>query len=146
MNKQRMLMLADLLENINDNQFYIGNWFSMIDEFNNYCSQSDYGNIKLSTYDCDTAGCIAGWAIAMKHDLSLDAHLGDSPQVEASDYLGLDAYQANKLFFTYPMDCVWKVYADELGIVFNQRGETTEVTNKQASIAVRKIAEGEWVL
>lgn len=145
MNKGRMLLLADLLEKIPEQQFYIGNWFSTVYDFDGYESQASAANVKLSIHDCNTAGCIAGWAVALKNDLDLDAFVLN-PQDQAKDYLGLDDFQAYKLFFTYPPDCVWKVYSDELGITFNSRGETTEVTNKQASIAVRKIAEGEWVL
>jgi hypothetical protein len=147
MNKERMLLLADLLEGLPEHKFSIEYWASeWNDEHQEHVNQDD-GYIYLSGYDCTTAGCVAGWAMAMKNDMAIKNDLEmDAGDIEhgAAAYLGLNRFQANDLFY-YGSDSVYARYAGELGLNTDQLlGH--QITQKHASIVVRKVAEGEWSL
>ena len=147
MNKERMLLLADLLEELPEYKFSIEYWASeWNDEHQEHVNQDD-GYIYLSGYDCTTAGCVAGWAVAMKNDMAIKNDLGmDAADIEhgAAEYLGLNRFQASDLFY-YGSDSVYARYAGELGLNTDQLlGH--QITQKHASIVVRKVAEGEWSL
>jgi len=147
MNKERMLLLADLLEELPENKFSIEYWAcEWNDEDQEHINQDD-GYIYLSGYDCTTAGCVAGWTIAMKNDMEVKNDLEMSASdIEhgAAEYLGLNRFQANDLFY-YGSDSVYGRYAGELGLNTDQLlGH--QITQKHASIVVRKVAEGEWSL
>jgi len=147
MNKERMLLLADLLEELPENKFSIEYWASEWDDEHQEHINQDDGYIYLSGYDCTTAGCVAGWAVAMKNDMAIKNELEmDACDIEhgAAAYLGLNRVQANDLFY-YGNDSVYARYAGELGLNTDQLlGH--QITKKHASIVVRKVAEGEWSL
>lgn len=147
MNKERMLLLADLLEELPEHKFSIEYWASEWDDEHQEHINQDDGYVYLSGYDCKTAGCVAGWAIAMKNDMAIKNEL----EMSASDiehgaavYLGLNRFQANDLFY-YGSDSVYARYAGELGLNTDQL-LGRQITQKHAAIAVRKVAEGEWSL
>jgi len=147
MNKERMLLLADLLEGLPEYKFSIEYWASEWDDEHQEHVNQDDGYVYLSGYDCTTAGCVAGWAIAMKNDMAIKNDLEmDAGDIEhgAAAYLGLNRFQANDLFY-YGSDSVYARYAGELGLNTDQLlGH--QITQKHASIVVRKVAEGEWSL
>ena len=147
MNKERMLLLADLLEELPEHKFSIEYWASEWDDVAQEHVNQDDGYVYLSGYDCTTAGCVAGWAVAMKNDMAIKNDLEmDAGDIEhgAAAYLGLNRFQANDLFY-YGSDSVYARYAGELGLNTDQLlGH--QITQKHASIVVRKVAEGEWSL
>ena len=147
MNKERMLLLADLLEGLPEYKFSIEYWASEWDDEHQEHVNQDDGYVYLSGYDCTTAGCVAGWAVAMKNDMAIKNDLEmDAGDIEhgAAAYLGLNRFQANDLFY-YGSDSVYARYAGELGLNTDQLlGH--QITQKHASIVVRKVAEGEWSL
>ena len=83
MNKQRMLMLADVLDNVKPQQFNMTDWLS---DFNNddYWDEEDLhascdgaawstrNDMVMNGYDCNAAACIAGWAVVLKNDFALN--------------------------------------------------------------------------
>ena len=147
MNKERMLLLADLLEGLPEYKFNMQYWASEWDDEHQEHINQDDGYVYLSGYDCTTAGCVAGWAMAMKNDMAIENELEmSSCDIEngAAEYLGLNHVQANDIFY-YGSDSVYARYAGELGLNTDQLlGH--QITQKHASIVVRKVAEGEWSL
>jgi hypothetical protein len=146
MNKERMLLLADLLETITPEKFNIENWTLDIhhdlygDSGATYSNQ--YHHASLSAYDCGTAGCIAGWAVAMKNDLDLKNFPAASVATEACDYLGLTEDQGRSLFY-FGETTIWGKYRDDLG--FDEaHGYADQIKAKHAAYALRQIADGEW--
>lgn len=139
MNKERMILLADLLDSIKPEKFNIVYWTSDYnpDEDQHYC-QDDI--VDLSVYNCNTAGCIAGWAVAMKNDLQVNDVRLDHVEEIAKDYLDLSYEESQRLFY-YGSASVWSDYGEQLGIYDNEK-----LTASQAAIALRKIAVGDWEL
>lgn len=94
MNKERMLLLADLLDNLKPVQFNMSEWFSYVFDPNNDLADSnskmldssydptweEQGDLSfnqkgvqvMNGYDCKAAACIAGWAVVMKNDFALN--------------------------------------------------------------------------
>jgi len=139
MNKERMILLADLLDSIKPEKFNIVYWTSDYnpDEDEHYC-QDDI--VDLSVYNCNTAGCIAGWAVAMKNDLQVNDVRLDHVEEIAKDYLDLTHEESQRLFY-YGSASVWSDYGEQLGLYDNEK-----LTASQAAIALREIAAGNWEL
>jgi hypothetical protein len=94
MNKERMSLLADLLDNLKPVQFNMSEWFSYVhvedDEINSRNEKmldssydptwEEQGELcfthrsvqVMNGYDCKAAACIAGWAVVMKNDFALN--------------------------------------------------------------------------
>ena len=85
MNKQRMIMLADLLDNVKPMQFNMTDWFSVwTGNFDDYKDDEDLYSeadgdawapqnvMVMNGYDCQAAACIAGWAVVLKNDFALN--------------------------------------------------------------------------
>jgi len=186
MNKERMLLLADLLDQLKPVKFNMGDWFSTY-EGNEYDTASlgyvhddtivgdnpdDHAELRFVTnhyqqmngYDCNSAACIAGWAVVMKHDFALDrpqeVTIGDRfltdlshmpVLIEACDYLGL-TYQQGYDLFTKADNSVWDRHAEELGLDKTDNFEMhdyvdlDDITPKIAAKLVRMVISGEAVL
>lgn len=140
MNKERMLLLAELLDNIKPEKFNITYWTSDYNEDDNVHRCQDDKFIDLSVYNCETAGCIAGWAVALKNDLEVNDVEPDSVEAIARDYLGLTFEEGQRLFY-YSSASIWSDHCSALGLYNNE-----DVTNKQAATTLRKIVAGDWVL
>ena len=139
MNKERMILLADLLDSIKPEKFNITYWASDYNEYTtDYSCQDDIAD--LSVYNCNTAGCIAGWAVAMKNDLQVNDVYLDRVEEIAKDYLDLTYEESQRLFY-YGNASVWSEYGEKLGCYDNEK-----VTASQAAITLRKIVAGEWEL
>lgn len=174
MNKQRMLMLADLLDQLKPTKFNMGNWFSVctsseylgvdekdLDVKHEYLEFKDNRVQVMNGYDCNSAACIAGWAVVMKNDFLLDrpgsVTLDHNPfsnvypiLEEAAEYLGISSNEASRLFLN-EYDSIWEEYEEELLSVGGYRVgwdniSLEKITPKMAAYAVRKIVNEEWEL
>jgi hypothetical protein len=162
MNKERMFLLADLLDAIKPMKFNMNDWFSVY-----VGGDEDYDGARFNTttvqvmngYDCDSAACIAGWAVAMKHDMNVNRphsrvtdgnYNGDYSHlpvlVEAEDYLGLSRGQSANLFTDQSNDEDWifHQHREELGL--DEHFDMSDITHKMAAKVVRNVASGEWHL
>lgn len=145
MNKERMYVLADLIDTISPEKFNISNWTLDVEPLPDgsgyyYNNQEIHAN--LSAYDCGTAGCIAGWAVALKNDLDLKSFPLSSVSAEASDYLGLTIGEANSLFF-FGQKSIWHKYHSELGF-YEDLSYDGQIKSKHAAYALRELADGNW--
>jgi len=177
MNKERMLLLADLLDHLKPVKFNMGDWFStydgyVYDDMSQGEEPSDHAELEFTTnnyqqmngYDCDSAACIAGWAVVMKHDFALDRpeeqtvgarYLQDLSHmpvlIEACEYLGLTRSQGLDLFTKHD-NSVWDRNAANLGLSETANYDTygyvdlDDITPKIAAKLVRMVAKGEVVL
>lgn len=166
MNKERMLLLADLLDSLKPVNFNMENWFSTNYGFEYDENEHTQGDIVFGTqpvqvmngYDCNAAACIAGWAVVMKHDFALNRpneetvtgrfvyELDNLPiLVEAADYLGLTRAEAYDLF-TYEEfgSSLWDEVAEGFGLDYGF--SLSDITPKMAAEVIRKIVRGELVL
>lgn len=140
MNKERMLLLADLLDTIQPQQFNIQYWTSDYDEDSgdHFCQDM----VDLSAYKCNTAACIAGWAVALENDLEVvDCNI-NTIEDRAVNYLDLTDEQRHRLFY-YSSLSIWAEHAYEVGL-----GEDSadDLSSKGAAYGLRKIVSGEWEL
>jgi len=137
MNTERMMMLANLLDSLPEEKFDLTYW---VNDREQEEETPDY--VDLSVYDCNTTACIAGWAVALKNDLSVDELYCGDVEKEAGEYLGLNRQEMQRLFY-YGTETIWNDHADELDCGFPY--EHT-VTSKIAATAIRNIAQGKWEL
>jgi hypothetical protein len=177
MNKEKMLLLADLLDKLKPVKFNMADWFSTYDGYvYDNLSQGedpdDHADLEFTTnkyqqmngYDCDSAACIAGWAVVLKHDFSLDRpdeitvgpqYLSDLSHmpvlVEACEYLDLTRQEGMDLF-TKNDNSVWDRHASELGLSDTHNYQCyghvdlDDITPKIAAKLVRMVVSGEAVL
>lgn len=174
MNKERMLLLADLLDHLKPVKFNMGDWFStydgyVYDDMSQGEDPSGHAELEFTTnsyqqmngYDCDSAACIAGWAVVMKHDFALDRpeeltisgnrfmeDLSHMPVlIEACEYLGLTRKQGLDLF-TKDDDSVWDRHAEDLGLDesdnYDMHGsvDLDDITPKIAAKLIRMVSDG----
>ena len=143
MNKQRMLMLADVLDNVKPQQFNMTDWLSEytnddydeedLHTFADGAAWSTRNEMVMNGYDCNAAACIAGWAVVLKNDFALNnpnqgtvnyssdssdwttrLTSGDMPvMTEAMEYLDLTINQARSLFINDVNNGVWERYEEE---------------------------------
>lgn len=142
MNKERMLLLAELLETIKPHKFNIETWVSVYDEQCDWHSSPDY--VDLSAYNCDSAACVAGWAVAMKNDLTVNQLHCRTIEEEAAKYLELTVREAQHLFY-YGEESIYGQHRSELGILEDEP-LAKAVTAKHAAMTIRKVVDGEWSL
>lgn len=139
MNTERMMMLADLLDSLPEEKFNIAYWVSHVDS-SDMNEPEDY--VDLSVYNCNSAACIAGWAVALKNDLNAGSVYCGDIEKDAAEYLELTPQEKSRLFY-YGSDTIWGDYYDVLGC---EQPFEHSVTNKMAATAVRNIAQGKWEL
>jgi hypothetical protein len=141
MNKERMYLLAELLETIPPAKFKLTSWTCDYDAEEHLYDVQEF-SATLSAYDCGTAGCIAGWAVAMKNDLSINQYKLTSFEREAGEYLGLTPEEGRALFY-YNSNSVWHHYRNAFG--FDDAWDYDDVVEaKHAAYALRMLADGEW--
>lgn len=105
MNKQRMIMLADLLDKVKPIQFNMTDWFSVwTGDYDGYEDDDDFyyeadGNawktndlMVMNGYDCQAAACIAGWAVVLKNDFALN-----NPNQQTVNYRSDNTLWENRL-------------------------------------------------
>lgn len=163
MNKERMLELANIIENAPPKQFHLGSWFGIYKE-------NSFGRNRwspLSYYDgkwdeivsgskneisCGTTACVAGWAIAMKYDFNPTHTPQEEIGREAAEYLGLTEDQMYRLFYA-DEDSIWAEFQEEYDYEVGEKdwnGYYTEydadrwdITNKDAAHLIKRIISGE---
>lgn len=166
MNKERMFLLADLLDAIKPMKFNMNDWFSVYVGSDHEDEDSDYGrrfnrnNFQIMNgYDCDSAACIAGWAVALKNDMNVNRPYNAVTEgnyngnyshlpvlVEAEEYLDLSRGQSANLFTDQSNDEDWifHQHREELGL--DEYFDMSDITHKMAARVVRNVASGEWRL
>ena len=102
MNKERMLQLADYIENLPEHKFEMQYWISQKVQKENYIGEeywkldyaptlhSDLTQILLEPLDCGTACCIAGWAAAIENNFKPIAIIQDGKSIEERAAVWLD--------------------------------------------------------
>lgn len=171
MKTKKIRLLAEFIESIDETRFNIKSWSSKYDYEDEYYRPSDVIDLNF----CDTAGCIAGWAIALENGGRAEFDPGSSPENAmkncrtGSEILGLTYEQGAKLFFM-DENSVWanhfELYFDELAqehkdafmenYVFYGNDDPANIdqfldcnnviTNKVAAFMLNKIADGEVTL
>lgn len=127
MNKIIMKTLADIIESLPRERFNMQYWSSTVVRYENpdasdndkpYISyyRSNVGSEEqLSIHDCNTAGCIGGWAVAFANNMSI-SHLHDSDILyQGAHILDLEIEEARSLFFP-DENSIWLKYRKELGL------------------------------
>ena len=153
MNKERMLALADLIENLPKKKFHMNYWSALrylaIDyKGDKYLSDNIQSNENLNPNECGTVCCIAGWATAMKTDfkpleIPEESHINFMVPAIAKEYLELTQREANNLFYIGP-DTVWMYISDKFDLQYCYCDEEWKnITNKAAAFAIRGIANNE---
>jgi len=97
MNKERMLQLADFIENhVEDRNFSMVGFFVRSTEIDKV--------VVNKVPVCGTAHCIGGWAVLLFQGyIKLGYNHPNNPEI-AQKFLELSDYQANRLFFDWPYD------------------------------------------
>lgn len=167
MKVEKIKELADFIESIPPKRFNISNWVSEIMGSNNdYYQASQTLDINV----CKTAGCIAGWAMALENGgtvtvpkISLPSEAKEIATIGA-EILGLEYQKAVRLFYVdeesawveyvhvyeHLLDCYgddefeWsKESEDDLAGYLSDNGV---INNKVAAFMLRQVANGEVVL
>lgn len=156
MNKERMLQLADYIENLPEHKFEMQYWISQkVQKENNYGEEYwkiDYtpridsvnSDKFLEPLDCGTACCIAGWATSIESNFKPIAIMQDGKTIEtrAREWLDLSVEQSNNLFLIN-IDSVWAFYTEKCNLGVNEYEDCiTDITNKDAALVIRDVVNG----
>lgn len=167
MNKIIMSTMADLIESLPPERFTMSTWTGLW-----WYEQTGDGKEfrcepemipTLSINKCNTAGCIAGWAVAMVNNMDAsNVKKTSSIYDEGRDALGLTLEEASLLFY-YDEDSIWFQNRKELGIKTRCERDhyidgcgvecpadlyiaDDEITNHVAAKVLRGIVSGEYKL
>jgi hypothetical protein len=119
MNREKMHKLALFLEDLDSDRFNIGYWVSQSQMWN---SELDFvEGYSLDTNICNTAGCIAGWAVALENNgkISIVEYLDEDD--DGSDYCNAcdDYHQINncpKGYTLIDLGNIQEIASDILGL------------------------------
>ena len=164
MKTEKIKALADFIESIPARRFNILNWVSeLLGEHHSYYSASEVLDINV----CKTAGCIAGWALALENGGVIELPKVQTPDdakaivSRGAEILGLEFEQGTRLFYVdeesvwvehinmyeHLLDCYggddleWSKEDEEQ--LSNFLSDTSPINNKAAAFMLRKIANGE---
>lgn len=164
MKTEKIKALADFIESIPPKRFNILNWVSeLMGTDHSYYSSAEILDINV----CKTAGCIAGWALALDNGGVIELPKVQTPAdakaiaSRGAEILGLAVDQAVKLFYV-DEDSIWvqhiNMYEELLDCygdddfewskedeeqLSNFLSDTGPINNKAAAFMLRKIANGE---
>ena len=163
MNHTKMLELANFMENLEAERFNMGYWVSYFD-YDEYNLKNVYEeNEVLDINDCNTAGCIAGWVVALENNGAVDiTEVSDEPydyDFGVKNYalmvLGLKESEADRLFL-FNLGSVWFDYRKDYDLTeyyqYLQDENTLyaineeEIKPKHVADMLRRIVSGEVVL
>ena len=107
MNTERILELADLIEQLPEEKYDQTTW----------------------KHDCGSPACIAGWTVFKFHEYpdELEAMPGDEVTITAKCLLGLDWDTAENLFKANPLGSVFDVTTTEAAACLRHLAETGKV-------------------
>ena len=154
MNKERMLQLADYIENLPEHKFEMQYWISQKVQKENYIGEeywkldyaptlhSDLTQILLEPLDCGTACCIAGWAAAIENNFKPIAIIQDGKSIEERAAVWLDLnYEQERNLFMISIDTVWTQYVEKLNLGLDEYEDCfVDITNKDAALVIRDVA------
>jgi len=155
MNVDNMMKLADFLDNIDSDRFNIADWVSEIEAYDDGVEYR-FGDI-LDQNICQTAGCIAGWALALRNGGQLvvvdedsydfynnpNAMLLADVKTDAGEWLGLNFEEADQLFIPNAYS-IWHEYASDYGLERDSgMNFYSNIHPKYAADMLRRIATGE---
>lgn len=156
--------LADFIESLPPKRFNISNWISeLMGSDYSYYNASEILDINV----CKTAGCIAGWALALDNGGVIELSRVQTPDdakaiaLRGAESLGLSLEQAVRLFYVDEYT-IWVEYIDMYEELLDCYGdddfewskvESNElaeylsandpINNKVAAFMLRQIAKGE---
>jgi len=134
MNKDHFKLLIDAINQDGKLHFNMSSFIGKLaldsDDYNKYIVNGEkeascyttnmLHSITTNTiFNCDSVGCIAGFAVALANDWQTpewlkeensDYHYKASFEEEANKFLGLTKWQGQKIYFN-DEDCVWKYLA-----------------------------------
>lgn len=160
MRKDRILALAQFLENLPEVKFNMNHFFSIYDD-EQECVRDTIGQdffIK-SANECGTAGCIAGWAIfvmstemetaqdgRIKNEIEsilLSDTIWRTSSSKASKYLGISPAVGEKLFYA-DSGSFWDKYSEYLDIEGSGRFiDWDSIKPSDAAVILRMLANDE---
>ena len=119
LNTEKILELAHFIESLDDSRFNLDYYASQFytDYYKDVIDGSSFTighNIDINV--CQTAGCIAGWTLALENGGSYNVgfvknHIyADSMAIEAGYHLGIPLSYAKQLFYTYEKGSIWRRY------------------------------------
>lgn len=127
MNKTIMTTLADIIESLPRQKFNMQYWSSAVTRYENpdaiddnephiwFYTSNTGSKEQLSIHNCNTAGCIGGWAVAFANNMSI-SNMDDSEILyQAAHILGLEIEDGRSLFFP-DEHSIWLKYRKELGL------------------------------
>ena len=165
MNHTKMLELANFMENLEAERFNMGYWVSYFD-YDQDDEQIVYEeNEYLDINDCNTAGCIAGWTVALEYggafNIDEDIHQDSEDYYDfgvknyARMLLGLKQSEADRLFL-FDLRSVWFDYRKDYDLTEYYQylnDENTlyaineeEIKPKHVADMLRRIVKGDIVL
>lgn len=156
--------LADFIESLPPKRFNISNWISeLMGSDYSYYNASETLDINI----CKTAGCIAGWALALDNGGVIELSRVQTPDdakaiaLRGAESLGLSLEQAVKLFYV-DENSIWVEYIDMYEELLDCYGDdyfeyskedqdelasyladNDVINNKIAAFMLRQIAKGE---
>lgn len=164
-----MTELANFMENLESDRFNMGYWVSFFD-YDEYEKNNIYQeNEVLDINECNTAGCIAGWAVALENNGVLDMttttddlddyYQVDNIKTEARMLLGLSESQADRLFL-FGFESLWYDYRKDYDLTEHYDTQNLyhtdesmpyaiseeEIKPKHVADMLRRIISGEIIL
>ena len=144
MNKERLYEVANLLETLAPEKFDMTRWITMNMNLEDKIEYNLLPN-ECEPNHCGTAGCIAGWAVMLKHGLSHFKIEIDDVAREAADWLDITNEEADNLFYLHP-STVWGYLYGEVGLDLNFNREEREfstMTNIQVAKGLKYILDND---
>lgn len=165
MNKERMLRVADLIDNAPEKQFHMGSWFGRYQKKRSDDSNEldwDWDSVSFSTdiidlivekvnsesdaqelFSCGTTACIAGWAFTDMVINKVEFDHEDYIENISAEYLDLSKEESKALFYC-STNSVWYDVASWYGFEFDPDfTETWKLDNYSVAKVLRRIAEGD---
>lgn len=146
MNKERILELAEFLENLPQDQFDMQTWVKDKRSHQGDLYFKQYFTGSFDANNCNTVCCIAGWTVGLFNGtgyIETNTTRGvftDTIVKEATKLLDLTRSQAVDLFYSNP-DSIWDLYANELDLDQDMDGLYV-INNKHAAHVLKDIVSG----
>lgn len=150
MNKERMLKIVELLENLPDNKFNMERWIAnpKIDtkpQEEKLQIIKDTGGLFYEPFDCGTSACIAGWTVMFMNDfkpIDNSDYMHETINRRAANWLELSDKEMELIFYL-GSDSLWGVLTMEyyMELNFDLEDSFGKMTSKQAAKGLRFVLE-----